>query len=156
MIGNEPSRDFLLKYLESRAWYAAVAAHALAELQDRRGAAALLKIMLDPADRQLGSIAGRLAAEFGAAAIDGLCDSASHPDVEIRRRAFVGLGDLCDSRPLKPEGRRAAEVLAERLAIEPDSQLRNHIEITLKIIPPAGGKRLGGVGIERKTGDPKS
>jgi hypothetical protein len=137
LIGDQPSREYLLAQLESRTEYADAAARALAHLHDSRGVAAVLAIMLDPADHDHGDIAGGLAAEFGAAALDGLCAAASHPNVAIRGRALAGLSDLACIRSAKPEGRRAAEVLAERRATESDAKLRDQIEIVLKCMPRA-------------------
>lgn len=134
-IGTAPAIDFLVEYLESRAWNAAAAAAAISHHQDPRGVAALERIMRDADDQFLGDIAGRLLAEFGAIAIDPLIAATGDPEPVVRGRAHCGLSDLACMRATTSEGRRAVQALRECRNSESDPQLSEMLDTHLKTLP---------------------
>ncbi|GEM_PF-1237136 len=119
-IGTAPALDFLVSYIESRQENTAAAASAIAPHGDPRAVAIMTEIMLDTNDRFNGDIAGSILARFGRAGIEPLIAATAHPDLVVRRRAYKGLYELAAIRAKTPEGKRAAEALRARGAMEPD------------------------------------
>ena len=128
---DERSAQLLLKILESRGYYAGVAAHALA----KRGDARAIKPMLDSL---ISKAADKRAiwhtlTEFEQAGYAVLEPLMTHADVEIRTRAESCIGSLAHHAKDRIIRRKAFELLQQCLTTETDEKLRHSIEISIEI-----------------------
>lgn len=134
-FNDEVSAQRLLRMVEEDGPSGCVATHALAKRNDSRAVPLLVaKLVSDyPADRHTGNIAGRLIADFQGAGLAALEPLAIDADMEIRRRAIVGLGDLAFAATEKLVKAKAHELLRKSLETETDSELRRLLEVQIEI-----------------------
>jgi len=142
---DERSAQLLLKILDARGYYAGVAGYALA----KRGDVRAIKPMLDSLASKnkdshatcdirmalfgAGHATWHILSEFGGAGYEVLEPFMAHADVEIRGRAANCIGNLAYLAKDRSIRRKAFELLQRCLTTETDQELRQSIEISIKI-----------------------
>jgi HEAT repeat protein len=128
---DERSAQLLLKILEARGYYAGVAGYALA----KRGDARAIKPMLDSlvSKNKDARATWHTLTEFEGAGYEVLEPLMAHADVEVRGRAANCIGDLAYLAKDRIIRRKAFELLQRHLTTETDEELRQTIEISIKI-----------------------
>ena len=134
-FNDERSAQFLLKILESGGFYAGTAAFTLAKRGDVRAIKHLLCFLMsaESKHKHIGEIAGRMIYEFQEPGYVALEPLMSHSSLEIRKRAYRGVGDLAYCAKDKSVRRKAFELLKLRLEAETDPQLRGWIGTSIEI-----------------------
>ena len=128
---DERSAQLLLKILETGGYYAGVAGYALA----RRGDARAIKTMVNSlvSKTKDSRATWHTLTEFEGAGYEVLEPLMAHADVEIRQRVEKCIGSLAHHAKDKIIRRKAFELLQRCLSTETDQELRQSIEISIKI-----------------------
>jgi len=135
---DERSAQFLLSILGHGGGDASTAAHALAKRGDIRAIQPLENFLTattsdNPKIQWIGDIAGRIIADFGVAGYAALERLMTHPDAKARSRAERGVSDMAYGERDRCLRRKAFEHLQRCLTTETDTELRQSIEISIKI-----------------------
>jgi HEAT repeat protein len=132
-FNDEVSAQRLLKMVEEDGPSGGVAAYALAKRNDSRAVRLLVEKLVSghPADQHTGNIAGRIIADFQGPGLAALEPLATDADLEIRRRAIVGLGDMAFGAKEKSVKAKARQLLRKCLEIEKDPELRRQLEVEI-------------------------
>jgi len=128
---DEPSAQLLLKLLEDGGYCAGVAAHALVKRKDTRAIKPLFDSLLSKAKNK--NETWHTLTEFEGASYDLLEPLAAHSDVEIRGRVRSCMGHLAYGAKDRIIRRKAFELLQRCLQTETDAELRQSLEISIKI-----------------------
>ena len=128
---DERSAQLLLKILEARGYYAGVAGYALA----RRGDVRAIKPMLNSLVSKIKDAreTWHTLTEFERAGYEVLEPLMAHADVEIRQRVEKCIGSLAHHAKDRIIRRKAFELLQRCLTTETDRELRQNLEISIKI-----------------------
>ena len=128
---DERSAQVLLKILEAGGHCAGVAGYALAKRKDTRAIKQMLDSLVSKAEDSRAT--WHTLTEFEGAGYDVLEPLMAHADVEIRGRAEKCIGSLAHHAKDKIIRRKAFELLQRCLTTETDGELRQSIEISIKI-----------------------
>lgn len=128
---DERSAQILLKILEAGGYYAGVAGYALAKRRDERAIKPMLDSLLSKAESSRET--WHILTEFETAGYGLLEPLMAHADVEIRKRAEKCIGSLAHHAKNRIIRRKAFELLQRCLATETDGELRQSIQISIKI-----------------------
>jgi hypothetical protein len=134
-FSDEKSAECLLRILREGGMYATSASHVLGVRADNRAVGPLAGFLIskDPRDNHIGNIAGRLIADFQSAGLAALEPLVTDADLEIRRRAIVGVGDLAFGSKEKQVKAKARDLLRQCLEQETDPELRQLLEVEIEI-----------------------
>jgi hypothetical protein len=128
---DERSAQVLLKILEAGGYYVGVAGYALAKRGDARAIKPMLNSLVSKAE---GSRATwHTLTEFEGAGYAVLEPLMAHADVEIRKRTEKCMGSLAHHAKDRIIRRKAFDLLQRCLITETDEELRQSIEIDIKI-----------------------
>jgi hypothetical protein len=128
---DERSAQLLLKILETGGYYAGVAGYALAKRKDARAIKPMMASILSKAEDSRAT--WHTLTEFEGAGYEMLEPLMSHVDVEIRKRAEKCVGSLAHHAKDRIIRRKAFGLLQQCLTTETDGELRQSIEISIKI-----------------------
>jgi HEAT repeat protein len=135
-FGDERSAEFLVRLVEEDGNGAGVAAYALAKREDYRGIPPLIRKLLskEPRDQHTGNTAARLIAEFGQPGFLALQPLVTHSDVEVRRRASVGVFDIACLAKDTQLKREACELLEQCFQKETDAVLHQSLAACVRVV----------------------
>jgi HEAT repeat protein len=128
---DERSAQLLLKILETGGYYAGVAGYALAKRGDARAIKPMLDSLVSKAEDSRAI--WHTLTEFEGAGYEVLEPLMAHPDVVIRKRVEACIGSLAHHAKNRIIRRKAFELLQRHLTTETDKELRQSIEISIKI-----------------------
>jgi len=136
-LDDEKGKQCLLKLVEEGGMYATSAAYPLSVCNDVRPIPHLVHFLLsnDLRDNHIGSIAGRMIAEYrNEAAYLALEQLVRHPDSETRSRALLGIEDLAFMAKEKSLKLKARGLLRDCLAAEVDGRLHQWLAGALEFL----------------------